>query len=74
MHLNSLVDLLINSCGNLKLEFDKLNKNFKIVLDSLTENRVYLKNLEEILDLIKDKNIVELDKILGLEEWRLKLK
>ena len=74
MHLNSLVDLLINSCGNLKLEFDKLNKNFKIVLDSLTENRVYLKNLEERLDFIKDQNIVELDKILGLEEWRLKLK
>lgn len=74
MHLNSLVDLLINSCGNLKLDFDKLNKNFKIVLDSLTENRVYLKNLEERLDFIKDQNIVELDTILGLEEWRLKLK
>ena len=58
MHLNSLVDLLINSCGNLKLEFDKLNKNFKIVLASF----------------IKDQNIVELDKILRLEEWRLKLK
>ena len=66
--------MLINLGGNLKLEFDKINKNLKLFLDSLRENKTIFKNLEEKLDFIKDEDIVELDKISRLEEGKLKLK
>ena len=59
---------------NLKLEFDKINKNLKLFLYSLRENRASLKNLQEELDFLKHQNIVELDKISRIEKGRLELK
>lgn len=52
--LNSLVDLLINLGRNLKLKFEKIDKNLKLFLVSLRENRANFKSVEEKLDFIKD--------------------
>ena len=50
--------MIVNLGRNLKLELDKINKNYKTILYSLRENKIFFKNLEEKLDFIKDQNVV----------------
>lgn len=70
--MNSLINLLINLCRNLKLEIDKITKNVILFLDSLRECRVLLKNFEEKNRLYKESNY-NIIKISMLEKVKLKI-
>lgn len=58
----------------MKFEFDRSNKNFKIILDSLKENRASLKNLEEKLDFIKISKYSTIRQNFKIRRWKTKTK